>query len=131
MPAAGRLLRDREEAGPRQVGDPWLSFEANPAAVTTQVRALTGLTVLAYLRTCRLDWAASALAHTDAPVKQVTAECGLQCVQGFSRAFRRRHGCSPGRYRRQPEAARGRAPLRRKRFTSRRFRFTFGDCGCQ
>ncbi|MEW6750069.1 MAG: DNA-binding response regulator [Candidatus Latescibacterota bacterium] len=89
-----------------------LRFGMTPGGMATQVRALTGLTVLAYLRACRLDWAAGALARTDGRVKQVAAECGFESVQGFSRAFRRRHGCSPGRYRRQQQAARGRKRLR-------------------
>ncbi len=50
----------------------------------------------------RIEHAKFLLAHTSIPVRTVAAKCGFDSVHYFSRAFRRRVGCSPGQYLRRP-----------------------------
>ena len=52
-----------------------------------------------YHRDKRLDKAARLLAQK-LPILQVTEECGYQSLSGFTEAFRKRFGNSPGRYER-------------------------------
>jgi AraC-like DNA-binding protein len=53
----------------------------------------------AYVERVRLDRAAALLVRTGAPIKQVAAEVGYPGVVPFTRAFARRHGRPPGRFR--------------------------------
>jgi AraC-like DNA-binding protein/mannose-6-phosphate isomerase-like protein (cupin superfamily) len=53
----------------------------------------------AYVERARLDRAAALLVRTPAPIKQVAAEVGYPGVVPFTRAFTRRHGAPPGRFR--------------------------------
>jgi AraC family transcriptional regulator len=57
-----------------------------------------GLSVCAYSRRLRLEWAASEL-EGDTPLAQLALEAGFADQSHFTRAFRRYLGVTPGRYR--------------------------------
>lgn len=59
----------------------------------------TGTTVHGYVEEARLDRAKSLLTAGRIPIKQIAAELGFADPSSFTLAFRRRTGCSPGRYR--------------------------------
>jgi AraC-like DNA-binding protein len=52
-----------------------------------------------YIERTRLDHAAALLVRTDLPIKRIAAEVGYGDVAGFTRAFARRLGTPPGRFR--------------------------------
>ncbi|MEJ3745760.1 AraC family transcriptional regulator, partial [Actinomycetes bacterium KLBMP 9797] len=52
-----------------------------------------------YVERTRLDHAAALLVRTDAPIKQIAATVGYPDVTQFTRAFARRLGAPPGRFR--------------------------------
>jgi AraC-like DNA-binding protein len=61
-------------------------------------------TPLSYLRTVRLQRAMRLLAEGDATLERVAAEVGYNDPFGFSKAFKRVTGISPGEFRRQNRA---------------------------
>lgn len=52
-----------------------------------------------YVERTRLDHAAALLVRTDLPIKRIAASVGYGDVAGFTRAFTRRLGTPPGRFR--------------------------------
>lgn len=58
-----------------------------------------GRSPAAYVEQARLDHAAALLVRTDAPIKQIAAAVGYPDVTRFTRAFSRRLGTPPGRFR--------------------------------
>jgi len=71
-------------------------------AFRAAVRRLTGTTPQAHLEQLRLERAAHLLASTSLPVLAVAEAVGYDDAFHFSRAFRRRHGHSPSRWRAGP-----------------------------
>ena len=59
-----------------------------------------GESVGSYARNIRLDWAARRLVSSDDPLARVACEAGFADQSHFTRAFSRRFGVAPGRYRR-------------------------------
>ncbi len=74
-------------------------------------RELVGESPGAYLRRHRLDTAARLLRDTDHPVGAVATMVGYGSEYAFNRAFHRRHGRSPGRYRTHVRAERAPSPI--------------------
>jgi AraC family transcriptional regulator len=72
----------------------------HPAHLARSFRAATGESVGSYARNVRLDWAARRLVSTDDPLARVACEAGFADQSHFTRAFSRRFGVAPGRYRR-------------------------------
>jgi AraC-like DNA-binding protein len=64
--------------------------------------ALVGRPPLAYLTWWRMTVAARTLRESDATVAVVARLVGYSSEFAFATAFRREHGCAPGRYRRRP-----------------------------
>lgn len=58
-----------------------------------------GSSPASYVERVRLDRAAALLVRTGQPIKQIAADLGYPDVAAFTRAFSRRHGCPPGRFR--------------------------------
>ncbi|MEH1128332.1 AraC family transcriptional regulator [Micromonospora sp. CPCC 206061] len=58
-----------------------------------------GRSPAAYVEQARLDHAAALLVRTDLPIKQVASAVGYADVTQFTRAFARRLGAPPGRFR--------------------------------
>ena len=104
---AQRILRDR-------AGDPDLAVEDVAHALFISRRKLydlfaeTGTTPATYLREERLRRAASFLrsggpGSSEASIASIAHTCGFSDVTTFIRAFRRRYGTSPGRWREQTQ----------------------------
>lgn len=62
--------------------------------------ALTGETLLQYIRRLRLERAAWQLRYSRRTVTSVALECGFEAPEAFSRAFRARFGVPPSRWQR-------------------------------
>jgi AraC family transcriptional regulator len=61
-----------------------------------------GVTVMHYVRTCRLQAAAVRLSgDAPPPLIELALDCGFESQEAFTRAFRRCFGAPPGRYRRE------------------------------
>ena len=60
---------------------------------------LVGETPMAYLTRWRMCLAAKLLRETDASLEEIGSRVGYQTAAAFSKAFRRSHGTSPGRFR--------------------------------
>jgi len=71
----------------------------HPAHLSRAFREQTGLPVGAYVRRLRIDWAATELARTDAPLSDIAIRAGFADQSHFTRAFKRQTGLTPGRYR--------------------------------
>lgn len=70
------------------------------AELARSFRAATGQSVGGYARNVRLDWAAARLTRTADPLARIACEAGFADQSHFTRAFSRRFGIAPGRYRR-------------------------------
>ena len=54
------------------------------------------MSVTAYARTLRLEWATVAVATTDDPIARIALDAGFADQSHFTRSFRRHHGVTPG-----------------------------------
>jgi AraC family transcriptional regulator len=71
----------------------------HPDHLARSFRRHFGQSIAEYLRGVRLDWAAQALRDTDEPIPHIAHRAGFADQSHFTRAFRRRMGMTPGRYR--------------------------------
>jgi AraC family transcriptional regulator len=71
----------------------------HPAHLARTFRRHHGMSVPAYLRRLRLDWAASRLATSDQSIAEIALAAGFADQSHFTRAFRRHTGAPPGRFR--------------------------------
>jgi len=63
-------------------------------------RTIVNLSPVDYLIQARLEKAADLLRHREqASITDIAFACGFQSSQHFANSFRRKHGCSPSRYR--------------------------------
>ncbi len=81
----------------------------HPAHFTRVFRRRTGVTVGAYTRRLRVQWAATRLASTEEPIGRIALQAGFADQSHLSREFRRQLDTSPGAYR---AARRGSTPTR-------------------
>jgi AraC-like DNA-binding protein len=79
----------------------WLAREVAQSRATFARRfvALVGEPPLAYLTRWRMCLAAKLLCESDTSLDEVAARVGYETTAAFSKAFRRSHGESPGRFR--------------------------------
>lgn len=75
------------------------------SAFAQRFKATTGEMPMAHLAEWRLLKATQLLAGSDQSIAQVAAACGHRSTEGFSRAFKRRHGQSPAQWRATAAAA--------------------------
>ena len=61
----------------------------------------TGFTVTAYINYIRLKQAAFLLRTTDKSVLDIALEIGYDSHEGFTKAFKKKYGITPGKYRTQ------------------------------
>jgi AraC-like DNA-binding protein len=71
----------------------------HPNYLCRKFRAEIGLSFHEYMVRYRVQKAMLLLVETEKSVKQVGYEVGFSCPEAFSKAFKRRVGCSPGKYR--------------------------------
>ena len=100
-PLVGRMLALLEERSAEAVslhvlGD---ALGRHQAYLGRIFKEQTGRTVRQHLAQLRLDRAASAIALGD-KIEAVAIEVGYKSKKNFYRQFRRRHGVTPGDYRR-------------------------------
>ena len=70
------------------------------AAFSARFRQVTGQPPGTYLTSVRMQRAEDELARTDATLAEIAATVGYRNEYAFATAFRRRHGVSPGKWRR-------------------------------
>jgi AraC-like DNA-binding protein len=101
-PVVGAALRAMHE----DPGRPWTvaSLAAyagrSRAPFARRFTALAGRPPLGYLTWWRMTLAARLLRESDATVAAIAHRVGYGSEFAFATAFRRHHGCAPGRYRR-------------------------------
>jgi AraC family transcriptional regulator len=91
------LLHERAPAAP-SLTDLAAEARVHPAHLARAFRHRFGVTICAYSRNLRLEWAASKLAG-ETTLAQIAVEAGFADQSHFTRAFRRHFGVTPGRYR--------------------------------
>lgn len=72
----------------------------HPVHLARSFRACTGVSVGAFVRKLRLEWAEKQLVSTSRPLAELSAEAGFADQSHFTRLFRARTGLTPARYRR-------------------------------
>jgi AraC family transcriptional regulator len=82
-----------------EVGDVAAAAGVHPAHLARVFRRHYGVSVGAYVRRLRLDWAAERLTSTDEPLASIAFEAGFSHQSHFTRAFRDHTGLTPARYR--------------------------------
>ena len=73
----------------------------HPAHVGRAFRHTHGVSIAAYARSLRLEWATNVVATTDEPLSRIAMDAGFADQSHFTRWFKRHHGVTPGRYRAQ------------------------------
>jgi AraC family transcriptional regulator len=71
----------------------------HPAHLSRAFRTWFGLSIGEFVRACRLDWAASQLRDTRAPIADIAVRAGFADQSHFTRRFRERMGATPGEWR--------------------------------
>jgi len=78
----------------------------HPVHLTRVFRAHYGVSLGAYVRGLRLDWAARRLARSQDALGDIALEAGFADQSHFTRAFKRHTGSTPDRFRRRVSSAR-------------------------
>ena len=74
------------------------------SSLSHRFRAITGVSPMEYLQSCRMANAKQMLAETDCSIGQIVEKCGFSDSSNFSRAFKNKTGLSPSAYRKQYKA---------------------------
>jgi AraC-like DNA-binding protein len=108
-PLIGRALAllHGDSAHPWRVGELGARVGMSRSAFAQRFATLTGEPPHRYLAGLRLDRGAQLLRDTDETILQVALTIGYATEHAFGKAFARRYGTAPGRYRRH---ARGQTP---------------------
>jgi AraC family transcriptional regulator len=98
LASAEEFLRARlaEPVGLSTVAD---AVGVNPSHLARAFRARHGISVGAFGRRLRLDWAAAEIARDDRPIAEIATEAGFADQSHFTRLFRRHVGMTPARFR--------------------------------
>ena len=75
------------------------AVNVHPAHLTRVFRAYHGISLAAYVRGLRLDWAAEQLAAGNQSLASLARDAGFADQSHFTHAFKRHTGVTPGRYR--------------------------------
>jgi AraC family transcriptional regulator len=102
LDAAEELLRGRRRLGLSAVAE---AVGVHPAHLARVFRAHHGISVGEFARRTQLDWAATQLARTDAPLAVVAVEAGFADQSHFTRLFKKHTGTTPARYRMETRRA--------------------------
>lgn len=76
----------------------------SPAALSTTLKTLTGLTLVEMRTRWRMRVAGELMRYTELPLREVMSRIGYTSAQTFSRMFRKAYGAAPLAYRRQSRA---------------------------
>jgi AraC family transcriptional regulator len=99
LATARELLHDRFDE-PLRVGEVAAAAGVHPVHLARVFRAYYGLSVSAYLRGLRVDWAAQRLATTDEPIAQIADRAGFNDQSHLTRSMQARLGATPLEWRR-------------------------------
>lgn len=75
------------------------SLDISPSSLTSLFRKRTGTTIMEYVEELRMEKARELLLMTSLSVKEITARCGYEDQNYFSRVFRKKHKSSPVKFR--------------------------------
>lgn len=99
-----RAFIDAQALEPLTLGTLAAVAGLSPYHFSRQFAARFGVSPMAYARERRMALAASRLADDKPPaLVDLAFDLGFESQEGFTRAFKRAHGVSPGRYRRNPQ----------------------------
>lgn len=76
------------------------------SSLSHRFKAVTGVSPMEYLQSCRMANAKQMLAETDYSIGRIVEKCGFSDSSNFSRSFKKQTGLSPSAYRKQYEKAR-------------------------
>lgn len=74
------------------------------SALSHRFHAVTGVSVMEYLQSCRIAQAKQLLAEADQSIGEIVEECGFSDSSNFSRTFKRINGISPSKFRQKYKA---------------------------
>ena len=74
--------------------------DIHPVHLARRFRAHYHTSIGDYVRRLRLDWAATQLTNTNAPISSVALQAGFADQSHFTRSFKRQYGVTPARFRR-------------------------------
>ena len=74
------------------------------SSLSHRFRAVTGVSVMEYLQSCRMAKAKQMLAETDSSIGGIVEKCGFSDDSNFSRTFKRVNGMSPTDFRNKYKA---------------------------
>ncbi len=96
---AQELLHDRF-ADSLRTGEIAKEVAVHPAHLARAFRGCFGVSMGAYVRRLRLEWAAMKLAHSERSLAELALAAGFADQSHFTRAFKRYSGLTPRAYRR-------------------------------
>ncbi|MGC2301574.1 MAG: AraC family transcriptional regulator [Acidobacteriaceae bacterium] len=100
-PRIGRVLSAVEGNPFVTIGDLSRIVNLSHSRLSHLFKAALGLSLNSYLSNRRVERAAQLLRSTEMQIKEITYDAGYKQVPSFVRAFHKRFGASPTRYRRQ------------------------------
>ena len=63
-----------------------------------------GMTPLEYITDCKMEWAKNAITHSNLSTAEIMNAIGYEHRNGFTKAFKKKYGCSPTEFRKQAKA---------------------------
>jgi two-component system response regulator YesN len=78
--------------------------------IASRFRYLVGTTIKQYVETLRMEAASHLLRRKEIGIFDIAVSVGYYNLQTFYRAFERRYGCTPAKYRRRLLSATGHTP---------------------
>jgi AraC family transcriptional regulator len=93
------LIIDADPAGKWTVERLARSCELSRFHFSRRFKHLTGFSVMAYVRSRRIELAKNILSTTRAPIKEIAAKCGFSNGSQFARDFRSVTSLTPRRFR--------------------------------
>ncbi|WP_308589007.1 helix-turn-helix domain-containing protein [uncultured Oscillibacter sp.] len=96
---AKRYIGAHYQDGLLSLNDVAEAIGVNASYLSTLFPSVTGMRFTEYLGRCRIAAAKRELLETDRPIKEISALCGFNSVQNFTRVFRQYADCSPTQYR--------------------------------
>ena len=79
-------------------------YSISISSLSHRFRRMTGVSVMAYLQSCRMAHAKRMLAETDRSIGEIVELCGFSDSSNFSRTFKSLNGMSPTDFRKQFQA---------------------------